>query len=74
MVFTLRRDSHVGAHLQKNFNELLLLCAPTWSSSWKGFVLSSIPDYSKSGSNDVFFFFLHLPCKVCVMYVGMCSY
>ena len=32
MVFTLRHGGHVGAHLQKNFNELLLLCAPTWPS------------------------------------------
>ena len=32
MVFTLRHSGHVGAHLQKNFNELFLLCAPTWLS------------------------------------------
>ena len=32
MVFTLRHGGYVGAHLQKNFNELLLLCAPTWPS------------------------------------------
>ena len=32
MFFTLRHGGHVGAHLQKNFNELLLLCAPTWPS------------------------------------------
>ena len=32
MVFTLRHGGHVGAQLQKNFNELLLLCAPTWPS------------------------------------------
>ena len=32
MVFTLHHSGHVGAHLQKNFNELLLLCAPTWLS------------------------------------------
>ena len=30
--FTLQHGGHVGAHLQKNFNELLLLCAPTWLS------------------------------------------
>ena len=30
MVFTLRHGGHVGAHLQNNFNKLLLLCAPTW--------------------------------------------
>ena len=28
----LRHGGHVGAHLQKNFNELLLLCVPTWPS------------------------------------------
>ena len=32
MVFTLRHGGHVGAHQQKNFNELLLLRAPTWPS------------------------------------------
>ena len=32
MVFTSRHGGHVGAQLQKNFNELLLLCAPTWPS------------------------------------------
>ena len=32
MVFTLRHGGHVGAHLQKNLIELLLLCAPTWPS------------------------------------------
>ena len=32
MIFTLRHGGHVGAHLQKDFNELLLLCAPTWPS------------------------------------------
>ena len=35
MVFTLRHGSHVGAHLQKSFNELLLLCAPTWPLSFE---------------------------------------
>ena len=30
--FHVRHGGHVGAHLQKNFNELLLLCAPTWPS------------------------------------------
>ena len=30
MVFTLLHRGHVGAHLQKNFNELLLFCVPTW--------------------------------------------
>ena len=29
VVFTLRHGGHVGTHLQKNFNELILLCAPT---------------------------------------------
>ena len=28
----LHHGGHAGAHLQKNFNEFLLLCAPTWPS------------------------------------------
>ena len=32
IVLTLHHGGHVGAHLQKNFNELLLLCVPTWPS------------------------------------------
>ena len=28
----LRHGGHVGAHLQKIFNEFLLLCAPKWPS------------------------------------------